>query len=499
MAASRWFGQLQAAREHLTRSGVGFEIRDLRRDVEAAFQSLEANISGNLGEPCPYTALFIDPVNGLDTNNGTSALTPLKTWAQLVALIGLTPYLNSPLTVTIQGGNIPITDPVILRPVCGIGGGFILQGTLTLIYSGTFTAVTPRNPALNSDTLTCLSITDSAHAASWAADVGRLLKITGGTVGNIGAGMFVSKDLGSNACRLSSAIKPAVTGFVNSTEVVPVVGDSYEVYTMTEIAYADILVCRSAQSISVVSALSLVQNIRFNSGGASSNKFLGDRNVSTEFLNCRFSTPTLITAVRMHNCCFDGTHSMTLYTQGLGANNPYSLFVFGGVCIGRSFGMGLVSFNNGFYVQGSTIGSLISGPGLNGQVVDAGVMDWGGSILYAVQLQQGSIINGGQAGNTMKLWGYSATANTYGVRVSGGKFHCNTPTNITLKGALTATQDFLVDNRGTLPPFDHAASPPQYKAAINCTWALFNTTVAGGGFGGNAINPATGNGIVTEG
>lgn len=498
MAASRWFGQLQAAKEHLTRSGVGSEIRDLRRDIESAFQALSPELDGVTGRPCTLTSIYLDPVNGSDSNDGLTLPTAWKTWAKFLSVVGMNAYVNSPLTINLAAGTFPITDPFVWRPVFGPNGGYQIIGTLTLVSAGTFTAVTPRNPAVSSDTLTCLSITDTSHAASWAADVGRLMKITAGTAGNIGAGMFISKDLGSNACRLSSALKQTITGIVTSSEVVPVIGDSYEVYTMTEVAYMDVYAQRSGQSISVASSLCLIQNVRLNSGSIAGSKLLGDRNVCFELVNCRNSSGFTGSAMRAHNCCFDGTASPVLVPQGRSSATPYDLQLFGGVCIGRSFTLGGVSAGLGFYVQGSAVGSFISGPGIQGKIIDAGVMDWSG-ILPAVWIQQGSVINGGQPGSeTMKLWGYSATANTFGVKVSGGKLHCTSPTNLIIKGALTATKDFEVNGQSTLAPFDRAASPPQYKAAINCTWALFNTTVAGGGFGGYAIDPASGNGIVTE-
>jgi len=115
-----------------------------------------------------------------------------------------------------------------------------------------------------------------------------------------------------------------------------------------------------------------------------------------------------------------------------------------------------------------------------------------------VRIDAGGVVQGSSAINNITLWGVSATANSYAVNMRGGRLHIGTAaTNLTLVGALTATKDFQVDGLATLPAFDFGASPPQYTASRNCTWALLATAVGSGGFGSQATNPASGAGVTS--
>lgn len=82
-------------------------------------------------------AWFIDPVAGNDANNGQSALTPIKTWAQLINLWGTrSPILRQNTVITFLSSQPDNTDPVIWTPYIGNGATVSIQGTATVVTAG---------------------------------------------------------------------------------------------------------------------------------------------------------------------------------------------------------------------------------------------------------------------------------------------------------------------------------------------------------------------------
>jgi hypothetical protein len=138
------------------------------REFFAILYAIAAGGSSGGGPVIPTSwtvpAWWIDPVAGSDLNNGTSALTPLKTWAQLVNLWGTNaPILAQNTVITFLSSQPDGTDPVIWRPV--VRGGFTasIQGTTpTVVTAGVVLAgVVAKNRATN----TLLQATLGATAA----------------------------------------------------------------------------------------------------------------------------------------------------------------------------------------------------------------------------------------------------------------------------------------------------------------------------------------------
>jgi hypothetical protein len=94
-------------------------------------------------------AWFIDPVAGNDANNGTTALTPLKTWAQLVFLWGTNaPILAQNTAITFLSSQPDATDPVVWRPVLKQGASAVIIGTApTVVASVVLAGVVAKNRA----------------------------------------------------------------------------------------------------------------------------------------------------------------------------------------------------------------------------------------------------------------------------------------------------------------------------------------------------------------
>lgn len=101
-------------------------------------------------------AWFIDPVSGNDANDGLTALTAIKTYAELKSRWGTTaPMLPQTTTVTWLSNQPVGLDEVICNPVMLNGSKFFMTGTPVLVSSGILAGVVSKNRAtaqlLNAD------------------------------------------------------------------------------------------------------------------------------------------------------------------------------------------------------------------------------------------------------------------------------------------------------------------------------------------------------------
>jgi hypothetical protein len=118
---------------------------------------------------------FIDAAAGNDENDGTSALTPLKSWAEFRRRVGDPCKPATGMLVTLLTAN-PVEDPIAIRHVADnatipTNTLSILGATPTVVASGTVNAVTAANAA----TSTNGSFTTTNAALSAAADDGIFL------------------------------------------------------------------------------------------------------------------------------------------------------------------------------------------------------------------------------------------------------------------------------------------------------------------------------------
>jgi len=331
---SRWLTR-NPIREHLTRAGAPREISKLRSDVDAAFTSLETEFDAGspaVADPAALVAIdvdgisagvkryvtcfkdffiwdpdsteaddgvtvlevtgvvtgrwlrtlslhpswltqgtwYVDSVSGDDTNSGSSSGEALATWAELVRRVGLEPYFPVSTTIHVLE-NLPGTDPMVLYPSLAPTARFKISGTFkdTAAYTGSFTSVTTRAAATNTPT----SITDTAHGASWATELGHFLRITASaTPTKVGAWAWVAKDLGGNACRTSTFQQEDDNqSFIGSLyEVTPAVGDAFETFEPADfvtVAKADIQV-RVPLDWANYDEDAAIENIRFYQAAA---------------------------------------------------------------------------------------------------------------------------------------------------------------------------------------------------------------------------------------
>jgi len=214
-------------------------------------------IRKNLGDAVwrKQAAWNIDALLGNDENVGSTALTALKTHGELERRWGIGGRILQSTTVTILS-NLPSTDA--LRVVVFLEQGVVLTylSTPTTVRAGVFTGVTVRNRATNQP----YEVAD-VGVLNWLVDVDQHLRITGGP--NIGATMWVMKDLGASVARIT---EPALTNIFFVIPVVPVIGDPYVIETFKELFITEIKISSDVSNLAAF-PFALFQNLKVKAGG----------------------------------------------------------------------------------------------------------------------------------------------------------------------------------------------------------------------------------------
>lgn len=174
---------------------------------------------------------FVDPTNGLDTNDGATAATALQTMRELTRRLQYVTFQT--YTVNLLG-DIPSSDNFDLNPKYDGEGSsgpaasltvpFNILGQAAVETSGTVVAATGSTPATN---------TQASLTASFALGtlVGRLVRVTTGALA--GSQAWILADLGASV-RLSNWFNPT-TQAVPAVGVAPAPGDTVQVVRLTEI------------------------------------------------------------------------------------------------------------------------------------------------------------------------------------------------------------------------------------------------------------------------
>jgi hypothetical protein len=452
------------------------------------------------------TDWFIDASTGNDADTGITAATALRTHAELEKRINaggklLTPPVGlSGLRITTVNilTDLPDTDPINLD-------GVVLGKDAYLLYKGgvastdrteTFTDVVAMNPASNQP----FEVKDTAMSGAWQDDLGRRIRITTGARNN--TIMWVAKDLGANQARVSTpSIVKALVGapfddpFALDRQA-PEPGDSYAVETLRKVSLGVVHVKSqgSTNSISSIPVIALHElEVRDESNGGGIASIFCDRAVLAMH-SCRMM-PLLegsnwVTGAFV-NCFMNlgllAHGSPTFFHGGLvGVKAVSSGGVFGGI---QGLGGGVVFLADDVMLQdvGMRGQSLIIEAASVFDSVHSSVAP-GGHGVFAGGIGIGYI--GGTVALTSffssappRLWG-SGNAGA-GVAIGPGAqlvYRTGTFPTITGQGG-----DFTLAGATSGRAWDDATAA--YTTGRSTTWANLATTVASGGFGGNAHNP----------
>lgn len=451
--------------------------------------NIPANGSLTPGGAVPGTAAilaqpnwYIDPNNGVDSNDGTTAATALKTVAEWAARLGV--------------------------------GGVLAHGALT-IYGGSTTTVGNACTALHTGTLTSVTnVTASSNTqtqatdvtlSSWASYIGYRGRVTSVTDNN--KIFFPCKDLGGGAARFGTP--QAGPSFFTATTLTG--GDTYQIdqqITVT-IGALDHFIAGNAgagaTSVFVLGNLPSTDPLVIPHVGLTS-CFIQDLDITfpsswgpsislIRFVACRFA----------HAAGGPNFNGSVTQLAGSVVNNDVSFSsargnILGGLVLGNVFVLngGLVQVRNGATFQG---GGLICQYGeINVSDGNVGVFD----VPTVVGSNPvGSAIKVG-AGQNITSFGfltvalaqnlYGSGSAGYGIEVMPG---CMGMMN-TISGAPNIT--------GSLGAFSLGASTTACRAwnestgawtsPISASWANFEATIGNGGFGQNAHNVGTRSSLV---
>jgi hypothetical protein len=204
----------------------------------SAKASLKASFSPTTPPSWLVTSWFVDPANSttcaLDTNNCTSSVCgaggagPCRTYGQITKRWGtFSPELNSDTTITFLSSHTDNSDPVIATPMSN-AGSLIFTGPLTLVSSGTFGAVTPKNYSTGQALEANLGIAVGPVVGMWLVDTTH-------------AGSdWVLQDLGSNVALLTQPLGPTTYGSPNTLVDTFTTGDSYTLYKPVAIDFVQL-------------------------------------------------------------------------------------------------------------------------------------------------------------------------------------------------------------------------------------------------------------------
>jgi hypothetical protein len=194
-------------------------------------------------------------VTGLDSNSGLTPASALKTFAEYEKRIG---HFNTVaptggvLNLFIDSASMPPTDPFNMLAVLETGATVNLQGTSTLVRSGTFDAaggVSPINAAANQAFL----VKDSS-VASWAGDVAHFIQVPTGP--RAGTAAWVAKDIGGGTHQARTSNWVIITPpSVAPVPTAPANGDPYQILNKSSFSWGSVVLFGSGTAIATLNLL----------------------------------------------------------------------------------------------------------------------------------------------------------------------------------------------------------------------------------------------------
>lgn len=432
-------------------------------------------MGASFSDPVPRGAValavtdwYIDPVRGKNSNFGTSATSPIRSFAEyLVRVGGAERTLNRRLTFHVLG-DVPTTDPFsqAIRATSRDAYVEVRGEGLSVAYEGRLLTVRASDLVAN----TAAGIQDLG-VANWTPYLGKLFRMTSGPYAGKGCAFF-AKNEGGGWARLSSFVYPNTDG-LNVDAFTPSVGETYEIVTPRTVAYLDLDVTGQGN---LHPSLTLY-NLKLSTPLAAGPGFYVD-NIIAFF--CDLPWVVVGNSFQANACRFSGLLA-TVQSANLVAYFPliqtFAISLSGTLTLG---GTSLVQAASpiafGFDPPSANVvlHSSSGGVHLYDQAAPFFRMD-GGASLFLVGKLAGknnvgptfSFQGGARAINGLTGFVVQSTTNGLGTYPMPGSY------DLTLQG-LTAT-----------PAFDTATNTYTTDRAL--TYPLLITSVAGGGFGGNAI------------
>jgi hypothetical protein len=167
----------------------------------------------------------LNATTGNDENTGIDSAHAIQTHNEKRRRWGNEVRFKVPVVETWEG-SFPVTDLINGKVIVDEGGAYTINGTPTVVRSGTLTAVAAINRTAGASA--ALQITDGS--VNWAADVDRQVIITAGA--RAGMACYVVKSVSAGVARCSPLTLGASGDFASPSLATPVAGDAYSVRTL---------------------------------------------------------------------------------------------------------------------------------------------------------------------------------------------------------------------------------------------------------------------------
>ena len=453
---------------------------------------------------------YINATSGNDENDGQTSGTALKSWAELARRWGSN-QLNIPVNVGTKKvctvnllTSLPTTDLIVGSPIIPTNTFLEIKGgVLSVLQTGTFTAITSRTPGTNAPN----QYTDLALPAAntWSSFIAGRVRMTSGTAS--GAMFYVMKDLGSKQARLSECVLPGrfdpaqstgwpnIVGMVTSTVKTPTVGDAYAVEQL------------------ISANIGEFQPTFLDGNGSNSRVHFSELNIANNGSTFDLGrSPWFAQLFVFWACTFTGyldlpgagvAYQCCAFTKG--AEVTQGNHTFNACLIGTgSSPIGLAAWGGITFVNANT---MFQGCGIRGTgvyICQAGIFDSASSSLlpggHAVAV--GAPLNGtlgspgwmvmeDHNGFTAALWG-SGNAGA-GTQVEAGSqfnYRSGKLSGITVTGSTPGTNDVTLAGNTQARAWDDTNSV--FTAKRTLSYANLAATIATTGFGGNAVDLTSG-------
>jgi hypothetical protein len=435
-------------------SGSRVELRGFSRSTEPTAVQVKASLVGYDPDCCAEPPLppltiaqpdwYVDPENGDDAYDGATALTALKTFAELTRRLGIFNLLaptGGVLSIFILG-SAPPDDPFTILGIAGPDVTIRVIGAVTPTAPSAFTAITVQNPA----TKQAWEVTDVA--AAWGPDT-RIAVPSG-------AFAWGARNLGVGVLRTSNWAIPNPATF-DVTPTAPAVGP-YVIQDLPAISLGAIQILGTSSAGGGFSLL--IQDLTFYPGAFA----LPPNTVRVTFSGCLFQPFTTLTESQCYflNCCISGAAPGPFSQVDGYANFHAGMTAAFFAPVGGNMLLESDFLFQSVHIEARGGASLVIGQAAAFDSLEHGLHIHPSCAVECVESAYGPA----------RLWG-TADAGAVGIEVdAGGLLRLGSGVTPNLTGG---AGDFAFSGGATARAWDEGGGA--YTAPISCSWANFDTTL----------------------
>jgi hypothetical protein len=444
----------------------------------------------------------INAATGNDANSGLPGF-PLKTFAELSRRWGNGNFLvpGAGLVVLVElETDLPSTDPISFDVRYGATNGILIKGlNTTVLYSGTFSAVTAKNRATN----TPLQATDAGVPGGWGPF------LAGGTTParihdtTNNSYFWPAKDLGAGAVRLSEPYQATVVGLPGNSfpnlsggtgpngrpPVAVAALDTFTLERLTQVYFGAVTINGATTVGATTSCTVAFQDLWITRTGGSNLMHIAGGAVATCFYGCLLgltcNTTSQVNGFRFQNSNV-GLGALATIVGGTGGEFQF----LAGLSNARFLAsMALVFVDHDAMFQGAGFGFVVGAAKFgNACFFDVGAGQSNNPTNDAIHLGPGTgFTNLNFFDGSHAIWGSGGVGGGIGV-APGATFgyQTNAPS---VTGSAPGTNDFVLGGATSSRAWDEGLSA--WGPLIANSWANLIVAVPAG-LGNSAVNVGKG-------